>query len=62
MELYTLIKPLGMITIVLLLICASLGYFKLKIPNRLKWHKIFALLTIVAAVIHTVIVIYVNYG
>lgn len=52
MELYMLIKPLGIITYIFLLLTLSRVFIKWKT----KHHKIFALITLFFATLHVVIV------
>lgn len=54
MEIYTLIKPLGIITYVLLIFAALSGILRWKLKN----HKLLAILALLLASIHAVIVIF----
>lgn len=54
---YSLVKPIGIATLVLLLITASAGFFMRKRPRFLhKWHKRLAAITILAAFCHALLV------
>jgi len=53
-----LVKPLGIATLVLLLLTASAGLFRRKNPGLLlKWHKRLALATVLAALCHATLVL-----
>lgn len=53
-----IIKALGLTSAVLLIIVFILGFFRINIPNRLKLHKIFAVILLFTALIHGGIVLY----
>jgi hypothetical protein len=55
---YSLIKPLGATALSLLLITAATGLFRRKLGRRfMKVHKIFAWLTVTAALSHAVLIV-----
>ena len=52
-----LVKPLGVVTLVLLLLTAGAGLFRRRSPRvLLKLHKILAALTVISALCHAAIV------
>ncbi|MBN2754331.1 MAG: hypothetical protein JXR81_05620 [Candidatus Goldbacteria bacterium] len=53
-----IIKALGLTSAVLLVIVFILGFFKINIPNRIKLHKILAIVLLFTALIHGGIVIF----
>lgn len=62
MEIYTLIKPSGILTYILLLLTIATGVLKIKFHVRwisLKWHTRLAIVTFIIATIHVGMVIYV---
>ncbi|MCX7820572.1 MAG: hypothetical protein N2258_02735 [Brevinematales bacterium] len=61
MDIYTIIKLLGIITFLFLVLTFAFGFFKLKIKNRIFFHKIFAIVTLFLGFIHGLIVIYLTY-
>jgi len=54
-----LIKPLGIITYILILLAVLTGLRIIKV--NIKWHRLIALLGIIGATIHGLIVLYVTY-
>lgn len=56
MQIYTLIKPLGMITYAFLILTATSGFFRWKF----KYHKTFAFTTIALATLHFIVIIIAN--
>jgi len=63
MALYNFIKPLGIVTYILLLLTIATGVLKSKFHVswiKMKWHTRLGILTIVLATIHAGLVIYVN--
>ncbi len=55
---HSLIKPLGAATLILLLITVATGQFRRKLGRRfMKTHKIFAWLTVAAALSHAVLIV-----
>lgn len=61
MDIYTLIKILGILAFVFLTLTFLLGFFKFKIKNRILLHKIGAFITLILGFIHGIIVIYLSY-
>ncbi len=61
MKIYDLIKILGIISINLLTITFVFGFFKINIKNRLLIHKILGIITLIVALVHAGLVIYINY-
>ena len=59
MNLYQLILPLGLTTFGLLLITVLLGARVIK--AKIKYHKIFGILTFIVAITHGSLAIYLNY-
>lgn len=53
-----IVRYLGLATILVVLVTASLGFFKFAIKDRLKLHKYFAFAAVILALIHGGIVIY----
>lgn len=56
MNLYVLIKPLGIVSYSLMALAALTGLFRFK----MKWHKWLGLSALILATLHFIIVIYVN--
>ena len=56
MNLYVFIKPMGIVTFLCLLITFAMGFFKW----QFKHHKKMAIITLIAAAIHTVLVVLVS--
>ncbi len=61
MNIYDVIKILGIITITLLLITFVFGFFKINIKNRFVIHKWFGIITLLFGMIHGFLVFYINY-
>jgi uncharacterized membrane protein len=59
MEIFNLIKPLGIATYALVLIALLTGLRVIKVP--VKWHRLIAIVALAAATVHAVIVIYLAY-
>ena len=59
MELYKLIKPMGMAAYTVFLITILIGLFmkKIKLKNKFKLHKFFALTGLLLATIHFILII-----
>jgi len=53
-----IIKALGLTSAVLLITVFILGFFRINIPNRVKLHKILAIVLLFTALIHGGVVIY----
>lgn len=60
MEIYDVIKILGILTLFLLTATFVFGFFKINIPNRFQIHKWLGLVTLILGFIHGFIVFYVN--
>lgn len=61
MEIYDVIKILGILTLILLTVTFILGFFKINIPNRFLIHKWLGITTLIFGFIHGFIVFYINY-
>lgn len=59
MNLYGLVLPLGIITYILLLMTILTGIRVIKM--KVKYHKLFGFLALIAATAHASIIIYLNY-
>jgi YHS domain-containing protein len=54
----TLIKPMGIITLSLLVLTVIVGLFRRRLPKLLlKWHKCLGIITLISALIHAALVI-----
>ena len=61
MQLYTFVQPLGIVTLVSLLITVTIAFLKITLHIRwisMKWHVWSAVITVLLALIHAGIVIY----
>ncbi len=58
MDVYSIIKLIGIISFIFLVLTFILGFFKLRIKNRILLHKICAFITLIFGILHGVIVIY----
>jgi len=61
MKLYDLLKILGILSFIFLLLTFIFGFFKLKIKNRIVFHKWLAIITLVLAFLHAILVVYLTY-
>ncbi len=61
MDIYLIMKVVGFLALIFLILTFCLGIFRLKIKNRVLFHKIFAILTLIFGAIHGAIVVYLTY-
>jgi hypothetical protein len=62
MEIYRLIKPFGILTYALVLFAVISGLFLRKLGLRLQHHKIIALVALILATLHGILVLIVLLG
>jgi|GEM_PF-3410946 len=60
MEIYDVIKILGICTLLLLSLTFIFGFFRINIPNRFQIHKWLGIITLILGLTHGFIVFYVN--
>ncbi|MGC8765261.1 MAG: hypothetical protein ACP5QT_05180 [Brevinematia bacterium] len=61
MEFYDVLKIVGIFSFIFLSLTFVFGFFKFKLKKRIFLHKLFAFATIVLAIVHLILVIYLTY-